>query len=147
MIGILRQAGFKAKASSCVIDALLTHAVGVPLIGIPTIALRYNIRALGRSRADLRLIVDAMRESFDVLQALGYRIVPKITSLINILPRFIWVTLLRILLSSKFGEVGAAYHISQAPDEMLHLAKELQVLVERSGLPTPAIRKLLSMKS
>lgn len=147
LVGILRQAGLKAKASRCIIDALLTHAVGVPLIGIPTIAFEYNIRALARSRTDLRLIVDAMRESFDVLQALGYQIIPKITSLIKILPRFVWVAILRILFSSRFGEVGAAYHISQAPDEMRHLAKELQVLVERSGLPTPAIRKLLSMKS
>jgi len=49
------------------------------------------------------------------------------------------------LFSSKLGEVGGVYHVSQAPDEMHYLAQELEVLVEKSGLPLPAIRKVLSM--
>jgi len=41
------------------------------------------------------------------------------------------------------GEVGLAYHVSQAPDEILQLADELRILVDRSGLPAPSIRKVL----
>ena len=49
----------------------------------------------------------------------------------------------RALLNSKLGEVGLAYHVSQAPDEMIQLANELRDLVDQAGLPVPAIRKVL----
>ena len=50
---------------------------------------------------------------------------------------------MRALLNSKMGEVGLGYHVSQAPDEMIQLAQDLGVLVDRAGLPVPAIRKVL----
>ena len=37
----------------------------------------------------------------------------------------------RGMLKSKLGEVGLAYHVSQAPDEMIQLANELRDLVEQ----------------
>jgi hypothetical protein len=46
-------------------------------------------------------------------------------------------------LKSKMGEVGLAYHVSQAPDEVQQLANELRSLVNQSGLPAPAIRQIL----
>jgi hypothetical protein len=39
-----------------------------------------------------------------------------------------------------------AYHVSQAPDEMMQFANELRDLVYQAGLPVPAIRKVLEMK-
>ena len=48
--------------------------------------------------------------------------------------------------NSKLGEVGLAYHVSQAPDEMIQLANELRTLVDQAGLPVPAIRKVLVMQ-
>jgi len=144
-INILRQGGFKAVASPCILDFLMTHGVGVPLFGKLTFKYGNNTRALSKSTDDLKLLADAMHESFNVLQALGYRIVPKSQSLVKFLPRFILVVFFRALLSSKLGEVGLAWHVSQAPDEINHLAQELEVLVEKSGLPSPAIRKVLSI--
>jgi hypothetical protein len=38
------------------------------------------------------------------------------------------------------------YHISQAPDGMAQLAKEVKTLAQKSGLPVPAIRKVLGME-
>jgi hypothetical protein len=52
---------------------------------------------------------------------------------------------LRWVIPSKFMEVGGVWHVSQAPDEMNQLASELEVLVGKSGLPVPALRKLLEM--
>ena len=37
------------------------------------------------------------------------------------------------MLNSKLGEVGLAYHVSQAPDEMIQLANELRALVDQAG--------------
>ena len=50
---------------------------------------------------------------------------------------------MRVLLGTKFGEVGLGWHCSQAPDEVGQLANELEALVAESGLDTPAIRELL----
>jgi len=50
---------------------------------------------------------------------------------------------LRALLNSRLGEVGLAWHISQAPDEMQQLVLELRELAEGAGFPVPAIRKAL----
>ena len=146
LLAILRQGGFKAKASSCIIDFLMSHGVGVPLFAKLTIKHGYETRALAKSTADLKLLADAMRESFSALRALGYRIVPMSLYLVKTLPRFVLVAGLRMLFSSKLGEVGGGYHVSQAPDEMNYLAQELEALVEKSGLPAPAIRKVLSIE-
>ena len=145
LINIMHQGGFKAKVSTCIIDFLMTHGVGVPLFGKLVLKHECDNRALAKSTADLRLLVDAMRESFNVLKALGYKIVPKSQYLTKILPRFIAVAGIRALFSSKLGEVGGAYHVSQAPDEMNCLAQELEVLVAKSGLPSPAIKKVLTI--
>ncbi|MGD0954778.1 MAG: 2-dehydropantoate 2-reductase N-terminal domain-containing protein [Methanotrichaceae archaeon] len=144
LVKIFNQAGLKAKASTEIVDFTLTHAAGVPLFGVLTMKYKCDTRALAKS-ADLGLLVDAMREANSVLRALGYRTVPKSWRLIEFIPRFILVALFRFFLSTKLAEVGGAYHVSQAPDEMLYLAKELEKMVDKSGLPAPAIRKVLSM--
>jgi hypothetical protein len=107
--------------------------------------MKYNcdLSALARSDEDLRLFVDARREAHQVLRALGHKIVPLLEDTIRITPRSAQVSEMRALLNSKFGEIGVAYHVSQAPDEMRQLALELRALVSQANLPVPALRKLL----
>jgi hypothetical protein len=50
-----------------------------------------------------------------------------------------------MLLNSKLGEVGLAYHVSQAPDEVQQLANELSALMDQAGLPAPAIKQILGV--
>jgi hypothetical protein len=45
------------------------------------------------------------------------------------------------LCNSRIGEV-----VHQAPDEMRALADDLRAAVIRSGVPAPALRKVLDMK-
>jgi hypothetical protein len=61
-------------------------------------------------------------------------------------PTFLLAFLLGLLLNSKLGEVSASWHAQQAPDELLALADDLRAAVIRSGVPAPAIRKVLDMK-
>ena len=142
---ILRQGGFKSTTSTNIVDALITHAAGLPVLALSVMKYKLNLRELTKSTEDLFLIVDATRESYSVIKALGYKIIPKSTNIIYIIPRFIQVVLLRILLKTRIVEVGGVYHVSQAPDEMRFLAEELKDLVKKSGLPVPAIRKVLEM--
>lgn len=72
-------------------------------------------------------------------------IVPPSTGIVRIIPRFLIVMVFRKLLATKFVEVGLVWHTQQAPDEMMQLAEEAKALVAKSGLPVPAIRKVLGM--
>jgi 2-dehydropantoate 2-reductase len=143
LVSTLRAAGIKAEASREMIDHQMTHAAGVALIGTLVMKYHCDLHALTRSQADMRLFVEARRESHQVLRAIGHRIVPRSEAAIQGIPVFIQVAAMRMLLNSKMGEVGLAYHVSQAPDEVQHLAKELGVLVDQAGLPAPAIRQII----
>ena len=140
---IFGRAGFRMKTSSNIVDFQATHAAGVALIGSLAVQHGCDTKALARSKDDLRLFNDARREAHQVLRALGHRIIPWSEAAIGIIPGFLQVAGLRALLNSKLGEVGLAWHCSQAPDEIHQLASELMAMVDQSGLPVPAIRKVL----
>ncbi|HWT83468.1 MAG TPA: 2-dehydropantoate 2-reductase N-terminal domain-containing protein [Candidatus Methylomirabilis sp.] len=145
LLAIFRQAGFKASASTRIVDYQVTHAAAVALIGPLTMHYGCDLAALSRATADLQLFARAWDEAHRVERALGYRIVPWTEGVLDYLPDFLIVAGFRALLRSKLGEVGLAYHVSQAPDEMIHLAGELQAMVERSGLPAPSIEKIIGL--
>jgi 2-dehydropantoate 2-reductase len=145
MVAVLNRGISRAKISTRIVDHLVTHASVIPPLGMLLLRHGCDARALAKSTPDLRLMVDAMRESHRVIQAVGFRIEPAADRYLDVLPRFLLVALFRLLLGSKFGEVGAAYHVSQAPDEMRHLARELAVLVEKSGLAVPKLRAVLDL--
>jgi len=144
LIGILNRAGLKARTEPHMPDWLATHAALVAPFGVVTLKHGCDTYALARCKGDLRMLADAMSETLAVLHATGRRIVPRFNAVFGLLPRFILVAFLRAFLSSKFGEIGGGWHCSQAPDEMLQLARELKELVQRSGLPAPALRKILA---
>ena len=145
LVKILKSAGIKATTSTNMIDIQMTHAVGVALIGKLTMKYNCDLAALARSTEDLKLFVDGGREAHRVMRALGHKIVPFAENAKQFIPSFLQIAGWRAMLNSKLGEVGLAYHVSQAPDEMIQLANELRTLVEQAGLPVPAIRKVLEM--
>jgi 2-dehydropantoate 2-reductase len=146
LVNLLNRAGLRAKVSTHVVDYLATHASGVAAL-VP-LAMKYgtDIKALARSGDDLKLAAAAMRETLPVLKALGHKIVPASHQILSVTPVFVLAFLLRLFCNSRIGEVGAAWHVQQAPDEMLALADDLRAAVIRSGVPAPAIRKVLDMK-
>ena len=143
LLNILRQAGFKAEESRDIVNTQRTHAAGVALIARLVIMHGCDTYALGRSPGELRLYTLARREALQVLEALGYQVLPRSEAVEAKLPVFLQVAGMRVLLGTKFGEVGLGWHCSQAPDEVGQLANELEALVAESGLDTPAIRELL----
>ena len=146
LVNLLNRTGLRAKVSTHIVDYLATHAAGVAAL-VPLV-MKYgnDIKALARSPDDLKLAAAAMRETIPVLKALGHKIVPAGQQILAVTPVFVLAFLLRLLCNSKFGEVGAAWHVQQAPDEMQALADDLRAAVIRSGVPAPAIRKVLDMK-
>jgi 2-dehydropantoate 2-reductase len=146
LVETLRTAGIKAVSSAEMTDHLMTHAAGVALIGTLVMKYRCDLHALTRCREDMLTFVNARRESHQVLRALGHKIIPRSEEIsIRYTPRFLQVAAMGWLLKSKMGEVGLAYHVSQAPDEVQQLAMELLALVDQAGLPAPAIREILGV--
>ena len=145
LVEIIRRAGFRAEPSRQITDWLTTHAAQVPCFAQMAIKHNLDMRSLAQSPRDVGLMVDAMRETLDVLEATGTHITPASSASIRTIPRFVMVGLLRLTLPSKFMTVGGVWHVSQAPDEMHQLAAELETLVVKSGLRVPALRKLLGM--
>ena len=127
-------------------DLQMTHAAGVAVIGKLTMKYNCDLAALAQSTADLKLFIEGGREAHQVLRALGHKIVPFAENASEFIPSFLQIAGWRAMLKSKLGEVGLAYHVSQAPDEMIQLANELRDLVDQAGLPVPAIRKVLETK-
>ena len=146
LVKILRGAGIKATTSTNMIDIQMRHAAGVAIVGKLTMKYNCDLAALARSTEDLKLVVDGGREAHQVLRALGHKIVPFAENASQFIPSFLQIAGWRAILNSKLGEVGLAYHVSQAPDEMMQFANELRDLVYQAGLPVPAIRKVLEMK-
>ncbi|MDR3752629.1 MAG: 2-dehydropantoate 2-reductase N-terminal domain-containing protein [Terracidiphilus sp.] len=143
-IGILNRSGLKAKVEPRMADWLANHASMVAPFAMLILKHGCDTRALGRSQNDLRLLADSFPEILAVLRANGRRIVPRALAVFGALPRFMLVALFRMFLSTRIAEIGGAWHCSQAPDEMNQLASELKELVARSGLPVPALRKILA---
>jgi len=145
LVSILCQAGLHAQTSRHMADWQATHAAMVPCLALPLMKYHLDAAALAKSSADLGLMVDGMRETLDVLAAVGDHVVPRSTTIIRFIPRFVLVAVLRWVMPTRFMEVGGVWHVSQAPDEMEQLATELEELVEKSGLPVPALRRLLAL--
>jgi 2-dehydropantoate 2-reductase len=143
LAGMLNQGGFRVELSSNIVDTQMTHGVGVAIIAMLVLKHGGKIRQLARSTEDLKLFVAARREGLLLIRHLGHQVLPKSEELMVKFPSFVQVLAMRLLLNSKFGEVGLEYHVSQAPDEMQQMAMELRQLVDQAVIPLPAIRKVL----
>ena len=144
LVSILNRAGLKAKAIADMPDWLVTHAAMVAPLALLVLKHGYDTYDLARSREDMGMLADAMRETLAVLRATVRRIFAHSVVLFDVLPRFVVTSFFRALMSSRFGEIGAGWHCAQAPDEMFQLAKELKDLVEESMLPALVLRQLLA---
>jgi 2-dehydropantoate 2-reductase len=144
LIKVFHQSGLNATPTREIVDAQMTHGVGVAIIARLVIKHAGKIKNLARAKEDLKLYVAARREGVKLIRTVGHQVIPKTEALLANLPEFIQVLGMRLLLNSKFGMVGLEYHISQAPDEMQQMIEELGELVNQSHLPLPAIRKVLA---
>jgi 2-dehydropantoate 2-reductase len=97
---------------------------------------------MAETRDAIVLAVRAMREGFQVLQALGYPPTPRALRVFNWLPEPLIVSILQRRLRDPLMEVALAKHAGAARDEVTHLVNEFLALVRLTNVPTPAIRRL-----
>lgn len=90
----------------------------------------------------LRLMLLAIRESFQVLRAMGVSITPLRLRVLELVPVGILVKIMSRVAGTSFFENIAAKHANSARDEMKFLADEFMQLVQKSSLSTPALDEL-----
>ena len=97
---------------------------------------------LARTRDLVVLAIRAIREGFQVLQALGFPITPARYKMFAWLPEPILVWGFQKRLADKLMETAMVRHANAARDEMVHLADEFLALARTTPAPTPSIDRL-----
>lgn len=139
---IFKQAGFPVAICSNMDAWQKTHVAWVsPLAQAIYQAEKAGV-SLSASRPLLRLTVEAIRESFDVLEKSGVVITPPMLMFWKRLPKFALVESLAFWAKTKHFKTLVLRHSLAARDEMDQLAGEFSVLAQTARLPTPALAQL-----
>ncbi|MEL6319229.1 MAG: 2-dehydropantoate 2-reductase N-terminal domain-containing protein [Cyanobacteria bacterium J06626_14] len=146
IVSTFKQAGFPVAISRNIDAWQKTHVALISPIANAVYMAGGDNYQLAQMPEALHLMVRAMREGFQVLQALGIPITPAKLRLWQWLPEPIVVALLRRWASTKHFEIVAVHHANAARDEMQQLADDFKVLARQTSIATPAINKLNSYR-
>ncbi len=139
---ILEAAGFRVDLSNNIDAWLTTHAAFVTPLALAVYMAGGDNYRLARTRDALVLAIRAVREGFQVLDALNIPVLPSRLRVYQWLPEPLLVPLAARLLGSRSAEIGVAGHANAARDEMRTLADQLYSLVHKTNVPTPALDQL-----
>jgi hypothetical protein len=98
---------------------------------------------LASERELLELMVEAQREGFRVISALGLPLAPARLKVMLRLPTWVSVAVVRKLLRTEFAQLALAGHAAVGGAEFQLLNQEFRKLIEKASVPTPAIDDLL----
>lgn len=156
-------AGFPSAVSRDMASWQRSHLALVSPIANAVYAAGGDIAACARDRGIMGLMVDAIREGFEVVRAAGAsegrgrsdpgavaargagpgaRVEPPKLAAMMALPKAFLVPAFASRLASPWGETVIARHALKARGEMRLLSDELLGLADKAGKPAPALRKL-----
>jgi hypothetical protein len=139
----LRASGFKTRIDCDMNSWLLSHAHFVTAVSGAIYLAGGDCDRLSRSRPLLRLMVSGVREGFNAVHRLGHAVHPfSLGVLFSWLPRPFAIYYWRRFFSNRMAEYVFARHALHASVEMLALAAECRLLVDKSGVPAPALNQL-----
>jgi len=141
---LFKQAGFTVKLSSDMHAWLKTHAIMD--MGIIAAAMMTGKKSalLARSRRNVVMLVQAIREGLLALRALGTPLTPfYLTVLFLWLPRWITVILLQSLLRTRLSGLGIDPHLDDDIEETRQMAREIMTQLHSSPLATPTLNRLM----
>lgn len=141
LVGAVRRAGIPAAASRNIEAWQRTHVVVVLAFACALYVVGCDARRLSGTPEYVRLLVRAVQEGFAVLEALGTPVTPKKLRILKLAVPIL-VPVFRVLLRTRLAEEAMARHVSAAREEMVYLGGELDGLIERSGIETPAWDRL-----
>jgi 2-dehydropantoate 2-reductase len=141
--GILKQAGFPVSISTDIQTWLKTHAIIVAGM-ISTVAMSGGSAQLSRSRRNLMMMVQAIREGLLALQAQGTPLTPfSMTLLFLWLPRWLTISVLQATLRTHVSKLGIDDHLDDDIKEVQQMSQELMAQLRNSPRATPTLNHLL----
>jgi 2-dehydropantoate 2-reductase len=146
-------AGFPSAVSRDMASWQRSHLALVSPIANAVYAAGGDIAACARDRRLMGLMVDAIREGFEVVRvarglgvcagrARGGRVEPPKLAVMMALPKAFLVPAFASRMASPWGETVIARHAIKARGEMRLLSEDLLGLADRAAQPTPALREL-----
>lgn len=144
LAAILKQAGFTVKLSPDIIAWLKTHAImDIGIIASMPMTGRKSAQ-FARSRRDVVMLVQAIREGLLALRALGTPPTPfSLTVLFLWFPSFLTVILIQSLLRTRLAGLGIDIHLGGDVEETHQMAREILAQLRSSPLATPALNRLM----
>lgn len=147
LAALFKQAGFTVDLSPDMQTWLKTHAImDVGILAAVLMAGRKSA-LLARSRRNVVMLVQAMREGLLALRALGTPLTPFYLTLLFLwLPSFLTVILLQSLLRTRLSTLGIDVHFGDDIDnieELRQMAREIKEQLRSSPLATPTLNRLI----
>jgi 2-dehydropantoate 2-reductase len=141
----LKQAQFPVAISHDMQGWLKTHAVFVSCITAALASVDGDSVRLGRTRANVLMMVQAIREGFRALQALGIPIAPtNLKVLFTWMPTWFAVSYWQHALQTPVGTLAIAPHANAARDEMRQVALDILKVLQSSSAPIPTFVRLMT---
>ncbi|BBM87156.1 ketopantoate reductase family protein [Candidatus Uabimicrobium amorphum] len=141
IVSMFKNAKFPVTTCSQMDAWLKTHVAEISPVANALYMCGGDNYRLAKTHKAVVYMIRAIREGYQVLQALNVPIVPSKHKLVKWVPEFVLVALAKLALNSK----KATYligHAQAARSEMLHLANEFRTLVKKTSIATPAIDHL-----
>ena len=104
----------------------------------------YNLKEIAENKDTIRLIVNALKESMNVLKELNVTIVPRRNRKLDLFPGFLLHLIFKKLIGSDYAEIAIAGHARAAREEMRALADGFLIHCQRSGVNYSSFKKITS---
>lgn len=139
---LFEASNIKVQAEGDIEGWLKTHVAMI--LGLASAAYKndYDMKSIAKDKELVKLIIKALRESMNVLKALGVTIVPKRNRNLQLFPDFLLQFVFRKLLESEYAEIAIAGHAKAARTEMRALADGFLVLCQKTNVEYGAFKKL-----
>ncbi|HTK08693.1 MAG TPA: 2-dehydropantoate 2-reductase N-terminal domain-containing protein [Ktedonobacteraceae bacterium] len=144
LAAIFKQAGFTVNLSPDMQMWLKTHAImDMGIIAAVMMTGRKSAQ-LARSRSNVVMLVQAIREGLLALRALGMPLTPFYLTLLFLwLPRWLTVILIQSLLRTRLSALGLDAHLDDDLEEIRQMSGEIMAQLRSSPLATPTLNRLV----
>lgn len=144
LVAIFKQAGIRVALSPDMQMWLKTHAI-MDMGLIAAVRMTGGSAQLARSRRNVVMLAQSIREGLLALRALGAPLTPfSLTLLFLWLPRWLVVIFFQTLLRTRMAVLGIDMHLGDDLEEIRQMAREIMVQLSRSSFATPTLNRLLS---
>ncbi|HEY6406463.1 MAG TPA: 2-dehydropantoate 2-reductase N-terminal domain-containing protein, partial [Ktedonobacteraceae bacterium] len=137
LAAVFKQAGFTVNLNPDMQMWLRTHAI-MDMGIIAAVMMTGGSAQLARSRRNVVMLVQAIREGLLSLRALGTPLTPfYLTMLFLWFPRWLTVILLQSLLRTRLSVLGIDAHLGDDIEEIRQIAREIMAQLRSSPRATP----------